>query len=87
MEQSEFEKALDGLIGRLEAWSYADSDAGSGVPVEIAGKLASLAHQAPTAEMRRQLSRAQDALDDGLPAERVAAELYRIRAELRPGSA
>lgn len=84
MEESEFAEALDSLIGRLEAWSYADSDAGSGLPVEIAGSLASLARQAPTAQMRRQLRQAQDALDDGLPAERVAAELYRIRNELGP---
>jgi hypothetical protein len=87
MEQSEFRTALDDLIGRLESWSYADTDAGSGVPVEIARELASLARQAPTPEMRTQLARAQDALDDGLSAERVAAELYRIQHELGLGPA
>ena len=86
MEQTEFKHALEALIRDLEAWSYADSDAGSGVPVEIARELASLARHAPTSDSRRQLSRAQDALDDGLPAERVAAELYRIRAELSAGA-
>ncbi len=87
MEQSEFKEALESLIRSLEAWSYADSDAGSGVPVEIARELAALAAQAPTSDRRQQLSRAQDALDDGPPAERVAAELYRIRGELSQGPA
>ena len=84
MEQFEFKQALEALIRDLEAWSYADSDAGSGVPVKIAGELASLAQHAPTLQTRRQLNRAQDALDDGLPAERVAAELYPIRDGLSP---
>jgi hypothetical protein len=87
MDQSEFKQALEALIRDLEAWSYADSDAGSRAPVEIARELASLARNAPTPDTRRQLSRAQDALDDGLPAERVAAELYRIRGELSRGLA
>ncbi len=87
MDQSEFNQALEALIRDVEAWSYADSDAGSGVPVEIARGLAILAPLAPTPESQRQLSRAQDALDDGLPAERVAAELYRIRGELNRGPA
>jgi hypothetical protein len=76
---------LRGLIRRVEAWSYADSDAGAGVPVELAGRLAALASAAPTPAVRRSLARAQDALDDGLPAESLAAELYRIQAELRNG--
>ena len=82
MGHSEFKQALEALIRDVEAWSYADSDSGSGVPVQIAHQLASLAQRAPTESTRRQLGQAEDALDDGLPAERVAAELYRIRDEL-----
>ena len=83
---SEFRKRLVGLIRRVEAWNYAESDAGAGVPVEVANELRSLAATAPTAPLRRGLRRAQDALDDGLPADAVAAELYRIEAELSGGS-
>ncbi|HEX3629237.1 MAG TPA: hypothetical protein VHW91_02100 [Candidatus Dormibacteraeota bacterium] len=82
---SEFGTHLEGLIRRIEAWNYADSDAGAGVPVEIAQELSVLASIAPTAGVRRGLRRAQDALDDGLSADAVAAELYRIRDELSSG--
>lgn len=78
----EFEKRLMALIRRVEAWNYAESDAGAGVPVEVADELRSLAAEAPTAKLRTSLRRAQDALDDGLPADAVAAELYRIEAEV-----
>ncbi|TMD40280.1 MAG: hypothetical protein E6I88_10020 [Chloroflexi bacterium] len=80
--ESEFESRLDRLIRRVEAWNYAESDAGAGLPVEIAKELGLLAADAPTASLRRTVRAAQDALDDGLPAETVAAELYRIRQEL-----
>src|SRR5438067_1056679 len=79
----EFESRLQDLIRRVEAWSYADSDAGAGVPVELADLLAALTLSAPSAALRSGLRRAQDVLDDGLPAEALAAELYRIRDELR----
>lgn len=79
---SEFETRLKALIRRVESWNYADSDAGAGVPVEVADELRVLAATAPTAHLRRSLRRAQDALDDGLPAEAVAAELYRIESEV-----
>ena len=82
-DNSEFGQRLKRLIQRVEAWSYADSDAGAGVPVEVADELRRLASSAPSAQLRRGLRRAQDALDDGLPAEAVAAELYRIDAEVR----
>jgi hypothetical protein len=82
MGDSEFKSRLDQLIRRVEAWNYADSDAGAGLPVEIADELAVLAAQAPSPGLRRTVVRAQDALDDGLSAEAVAAELYRIRREL-----
>ena len=79
---SEFGNRLAALIRRVEAWNYAESDAGAGVPVEVADELQSLAADAPTAELRASLRRAQDALDDGLPADAVAAELYQIEAEV-----
>jgi hypothetical protein len=79
---SEFASRLKALIRRVESWSYADSDAGAGVPVEVADELRVLASTAPTTQLRRSLGRAQDALDDGLPAEAVAAELYRVEAEV-----
>lgn len=66
----------------MEAWSYGETEAGSGVPVEVADELAVLTSAAPSVGLRRSLQRAQDALDDGLPAETVAAELYRVRSEL-----
>lgn len=78
----EFKTRLDEVIRRVEAWNYADSDAGAGVPVELARALRSLAGSAPIPSMRQRLVRAQEALDDGLPAEAVAAELYRIRSDL-----
>lgn len=82
---SEFKDRLDALIQRVEAWSYSDSDAGAGVPVELAEELARLRAEAPSPELRRRVASAQDALDDGLSAEAVAAELYRVRAELSAG--
>jgi len=83
----EFQQRLDRVIGRVEAWSYADSDsdAGAGLPVEVATELRALASAAPTVALTRGVRRAQDALDDGLSAEAVAAELYGVRAELGSG--
>jgi hypothetical protein len=83
MEHTEFESHLQELIGRVEAWSYSDSEAGAGVPVQVAAELARLIARAPSAPLRGGLRRAQDALDDGLPAEAVAAELYEVRRRLR----
>ena len=78
---SEFRKSLERLIVRVEAWSYADSDAGTGQSRELARALKSLASIAPTATLLAGVRHAQDALDDGLSAEVVAATLYRLRAE------
>jgi hypothetical protein len=83
--QSEFESRLPRLIARVEAWSYADAELGTGVPQEIARELKRLAAVAPSAALRQGVRRALDALDDGLSAEAVAAALYRIRAELEAG--
>ena len=84
-QYSEFKDRLQRLIQRIEAWSYSDSEASSWVPVEVADELRVLTRSAPTAGLRRSLRRAQDALDDGLPAEAVAAELYGVRSELEAG--
>jgi hypothetical protein len=81
-DRSEFKNRLQRLIQRVEAWSYGETEAGSGVPVEVADELEILTSTAPSAGVRRGLNRAQDALDDGLPAETVAAELYRVRSDL-----
>ena len=79
--QTEFVDRLNVLIGRVEAWSYADSDAGAGLPVELARDLKRLASKVPAGALRDGIRRAQDALDDGLSAETVAAALYRVRSD------
>ncbi len=86
-ERLEFSQRLDRLIGRVEAWSYADSDAGAGLPVEVARELKALAGAAASPTLKQGVRRAQDALDDGLSAEAVAAALYRVRGELDAGGA
>jgi hypothetical protein len=83
--QSEFASRLQRLIGRVEAWSYADADPGAGVPEEVARDLKRLAAVAPSPPLRQGIRRAQDALDDGLSAEAVAAALYRLRAQFEAG--
>ena len=83
--ESEFADRLNRLIGLVEAWSYADSDAGAGLPVELAKGLKRLASKAPQGALREGVRRAQDALDDGLSAETVAAALYRVRADFLKG--
>ena len=83
--ESEFIDRLDRLIGRVEGWSYGDSDAGSGLPEEVAKDLKRLAARAPSRNLRDGIRRAQDALDDGLSAETVAAALYRVRADCLNG--
>ena len=85
MGRLEFKERLEQLIGRVEAWSYADTEAGAGQPTELARTLKSLASIAPTPALATGLRQAQDALDDGLSAEVVAAALYRVRAELEAG--
>jgi hypothetical protein len=85
-ERLEFRQRLNRLIGRVEAWSYADSDAGAGFPVEVARELKALASTAASATLKQGVRRAQDALDDGLSAEAVAAALYHVRAELDGGA-
>jgi hypothetical protein len=87
MERFEFAQRLDRLIGRVEAWNYADSDAGTGLPVEVARELKALAAAAATPRLKQSVRWAQDALDDGLSAEAVTAALYRVRADLGAGGA
>ena len=74
-----FGARLDALIARVEAWSYADTEVGAGAE-DIGAELSALAATAPSPGSRRELRAARDALDDGLPAEAVAAALYRARA-------
>lgn len=81
--QFEFEEVLRRLIARVEAWSYADSDAGVSPAEEVAAELTRLASVLPTPSLRPSIRQAQDALDDGLPAETVAAALYRLLAEVQ----
>jgi hypothetical protein len=69
------------LIARIEAWSYADSDSGTGPAEAMAEDLRALGALAPSPQARLSLRQAQDALDDGLPAEAVAATLYRVLRE------
>jgi hypothetical protein len=83
--ESEFADRLNRLIGLVEAWSYADSDAGASLPVELAKDLKRLASKTPQGALREGVRRAQDALDDGLSAETVAAALYRVRADFLKG--
>jgi hypothetical protein len=83
--ESEFVDRLNLLIGRVEAWSYGDSDAGAGLPEELARDLKRLASKAPAGAVKDGVRRAQDALDDGLSAEAVAAALYRVQADFLKG--
>jgi len=87
MGRSEFREGLERLILRVEAWSYADSDAGAGQPTELARALQSLASIAPNPALMAGVRRAQDALDDGLSAEALAAALYGVRTDLDAGMA
>src|SRR5947209_3539821 len=64
-------QSLERLIVRVEAWSYADTDAGAGQSRELARALRSLASIAPTPALLAGVRHAQDALDDGLSAEVV----------------
>jgi hypothetical protein len=76
---SEFAQALAALIARVEAWTYAESDSGGRLAEEVGEGLAALARRAPSGTLRHGLLEARDALDDGLPAERVAAALYAVQ--------
>jgi hypothetical protein len=73
-----FGARLDALIARVEAWSYADTEVAAGAE-DIGAELSALSATAPSTASRRELKAARDALDDGLPAEAVAAALYRAR--------
>ncbi|MDQ6710956.1 MAG: hypothetical protein M3Z11_10425 [Candidatus Dormibacteraeota bacterium] len=75
-----FPERVRSLIARLEAWSYADSDSGSGPAEALANDLRRLATEAPPAS-RRAIKQAQDALDDGLPAEVIIGTLDRALRE------
>ncbi len=72
---------LSRAIARLEEWIESDTEAGGGVE-ELASDLQALEVRAPTPEARQAIRSAMDALDDGLPAEAVAAALYRARQQI-----
>ncbi len=76
-----FPDRVRSLIARLEAWSYADSDSGSGPAESLASDLRRLATEAPPA-LNRAIKQAQDALDDGLPAEVIIGTLDRALVEI-----
>ncbi len=77
-----FQTRLDALIARVEAWSYADTEVSADAE-DIGAELTALAAAAPSVRSRREIQGARDALDDGLPAEAVAAALYRARGAWR----
>ena len=79
---SPYARRIKQLVARLEAWSYADSDSGIGPAEAVAGELGELAREAPSLRVRRSIAEARDALDDGLPAERIAGTLDRALREL-----
>ena len=76
-QETPFQRRVRQLIARLEAWSYADSDSGAGTAESMAGELRSLNAEAPGGAARRLIAQAQDALDDGLPAEVIVGTLER----------
>jgi hypothetical protein len=84
---SSFGERVRQLVVRLEAWSYSDSDLGSGPAESMAGELAALAQTAPSPVVRRAILEARDALDDGLPAEVIAGTLERVLRLLQAGPA
>src|SRR2546423_9800961 len=84
MARPEFAESLERLIVRVEAWSYADSDVGAGQSRELARELKSLASIASTPALLAGVRHAQDALDDGLSAEVVAAPPYRLPTPREP---
>lgn len=75
-ESSLFSKGLARAIARLEAWHESDADLATS-PEELADELTHLRQLAPSAESRQAIVDALEALDDGLPADAVAAALYR----------
>lgn len=71
-----FSEGLARAIARLEAWHESDADSATS-PVELADELSHLRQLAPSVESRQAIVDALEALDDGLPADAVAAALYR----------
>jgi len=71
-----FGDQLARAISRLEAWQESEADGGTS-PEELAAELTGLRRLAPSPESDQAIVDALEALDDGLPAEAVAAALYR----------
>lgn len=70
---------LTRAIARLEAWQESDAESGTGLE-DLAAELDRLRQLAPSPESRQAVGDALEALDDGLPADSVAAALYRAGA-------
>jgi len=83
---SSFADRIRSLITRFEAWSYADSDSGSGPAESLANDLRGLLTAAPTPTASRVIQQAQDGLDDGLPAEVIIGTLDRALQEIEAAS-
>lgn len=71
-----FGDQLARAISKLEAWQESEAD-GAASPEELAVELTRLRQLAPSVESERAIVEALEALDDGLPADAVAAALYR----------
>lgn len=79
-----FSRRLAQVIARLETWQESDADSGTS-PEELAADLGRLRQLAPSTESEHAIDEALEALDDGLPADVVAAALYRARPGLAKG--
>lgn len=79
-----FGSRLAQAIARLEAWHESDAESGTS-PEELARELRRLQPLAPSPAVRDAVAEALEALDDGLPADVVAAALYRARLKLKTG--
>jgi len=75
-KRSLFSERLARAIARLEAWHESDADSATS-PEELADELSHLRQLAPSVESQQAIVDALEALDDGLPADAVAAALYR----------
>lgn len=77
-----FSGLLAQAIARLETWQESDADSATS-PEELAAELNRLRQLAPSVESGHAIDEALEALDDGLPADVVAAALYRARLALK----
>jgi hypothetical protein len=81
LARGSFGERLANAIARVEAWNESDAEPATD-PEELAAELTRLRQLAPSVESAQAILDAIEALDDGLPADAVAAALY--RAQPRP---